>query len=166
MKIIRLVYYKIFKPYHPRPEWPSNDERVQANNIVYDLLVSDTPCYIGRVGTSEGAIVHNYISINNNKSYVLKLIDFIKGNARLPWWDTKRPVDDLMNCSGFFTSNKRPTVEELEEFSRLYVEGIGNMDVCGHFEYYEKFLPFAKECKMVQMETLYPFLLRMCGVGL
>lgn len=157
MKSIRAIYNKIYKPSHPRPDWPTDIERKESNQLIFDLLKSENPCYIGRVGTVEGAIVHNYLSIKSNKCYLLKLVDFVKGEQRLPWWDTSRPVDELMNNAGFFTSNNRPTIKELEDFSKLYVEGIGNMDICGHFEYYERFLPFSKGCKMVQLETLYPF---------
>lgn len=160
IKSIRSIYKKVFKPQHNRPDWPNDKERIEANNIIYDALTSNKPCYIGRVGTVEGAIVHNYISIKSKKPYIQKLAEFIKGDARLPWWDTERPVNELMNNAGFFTSNQRPTIKELEEFSELYIEGIKNMDICGHFEYYEKFLPFTEECKMVQLETLYPFFVK------
>lgn len=160
MKSIRRIYNKVFRPNRPRPDWPSNKEREVSNQLIFDFLNSENPCYIGRVGTVEGAIVHNYLSINSNRAYILKLFDFIKGEHRLPWWDTKRPVDELMNNAGFFTSNNRPTIKELEDFSKLYLEGIGNMDICGHFEYYEKHLPFSPKCRMVQLETLYPFFVK------
>lgn len=45
----------------------------------------------------------------------------------------------------------------MEKFAEIYLHYIPQMDVCGRFAAYERYIPFGKNCKMVQLESLYPF---------
>lgn len=158
MKFIAAIYRKVTKQNHPRWGWPEDElkERQISNDYIYELLLSDSPCFIGRMGTIEGQIVWNYLSVHSSKSYMERLWSFLNGKSRLPWWDEGRPFYELQNNAGFFSDNFG--INEVEKFCKLYLKYIPQMDVCGSFEYYERFLPFKKECKNFQLETLYPFL--------
>lgn len=160
LKCIRRCYRTFVRKTYPRWDWPSAGDWNETNRVLYDLLQKDEPCYIGRIGTCEGQIVHNKLTIPTPPHKLGKVIkgccDYITGNTKLPWWDKGRPFTDLQNNAGFF-STSGITEEAVERFADLYLHYIPIMDVCGRFEYYEKFLPFSSDCKMVQLESLYPF---------
>lgn len=63
LKGLRKVYQSIVKKEFPRWAWPSDSEWETTNELLFNLLSSDKPCYIGRIGTVEGAVVHNKITI-------------------------------------------------------------------------------------------------------
>ena len=157
MKFVRGCYCKITGETYPSPwKYPDRKDRIYANKIIMDGLVSDKPFMVGRVGTTEGNVVNNYLTVHGKDSFVTKLKNYVVDNTRLPWWDTGRPFTDMQICSGFFSS---PSVgiSQIERFCEIYLEGIKNMDVCGRFMYNEKFYPFKEDCKFVQLEALYPF---------
>lgn len=96
-------------------------------------------------------------------SYPPRLLNKVKGcwgyitdNARMPWWDTGRPFLELQKNAGFFAKGG-VTLELVDRFAEMYLHYIPVMDVCGRFEHYEQYLPFSPSCKMVQLESLYPF---------
>lgn len=155
MKALRTSYRKIFKPEFKGWTWPTNGEREKTNRILYDLLMSDKPCFVGRMGTVEGAVVLNYLTVHSSKTILRRISDYITDNTRLPWWDCGKPFYQLQNNAGFFSDNF--SIYEVERFCELYLSYIPQMDVCGRFSYYEKFLPYKETCEMVQLETLYPF---------
>lgn len=156
MKSLAFLYRKLFRPYRPRWDWPQNEveERKLANEVISNLLSRDEPCFIGRLGTVEGQIVWNYLSVHSNLPEWKKLRQFIIGKAKLPWWD-KKQFFELQNNAGFFSPNMG--IDEVEKFCELYLKYIPQMDVCGSFEYYERFIPFSDTCQKFQLETLYPF---------
>lgn len=156
LKATRKIYRALFHPEFPRWGWPTNEERIETNKLIHKMLVSDTPCFIGRMGTVEGAIILNYTTVHSPESFINKCINYITNETRMPWWDEKRPFHDLTNNAGFY-SKKGITVSEVEKFAEIYIEDIPTMDLCGSFEYYERFLPFSPTCPKVQLETLYPF---------
>lgn len=158
LKGLRKVYRLVVRKQYPRWDWPSATGWTETNKLLFDLLSADAPCYIGRIGTVEGSIVHNKLTITPPFSLnrLRGCIDYITGNTRLPWWDTGLPFIELQRNAGFF-SKSGISVEQINRFAELYLHYIPLMDVCGRFEYYEKFLPFNSKCKMVQLESLYPF---------
>ncbi len=154
MRIMRLFYRTIFRPSFPT--WPacSRDTRVYSNRIIFDLLNSDLPFFVGRMGATEGHIVLNYQTIISDKNIMRKTIDYIIRDTELPWWD-EQLIFRLQNNAGFFSNNL--SIKDIETFSKLYLSCIPTMDVCGRWCHYEKEMPFSKNCKMVQLESLYPF---------
>ena len=138
--------------------WPKDDEWESTNNLLAQLLGSDKPCFVGRMGTVELAIVCNYLSVYSSKSYLKRCIDYVTDNTRMPFWETGKPFYELQNNAGFFfSSNTDNAIKEVERFAELYLREIPNMDVCGQFSDSERYLPFSDSCKMVQLESLYPF---------
>lgn len=158
IKSIRKAYRVLRKKQYPRWDWPSTSDWESTNKLLFSLLSADVPCYIGRIGTVEGSIIHNKLTVT--PSYSIKrlkgCIDYITGNTRLPWWDTGRPFMELQCNAGFF-SKEGISIDLVNRFAELYLHYIPQMDVCGRFEYYEKYLPFNPKCEMVQLESLYPF---------
>lgn len=158
LKIVRSVVRPMFSQKRERWPWPSLDERVLANKLIIQKLNAKEPCMIGRMGTCEGAIVHNRLTLTN--PYTFERLQgcwkYISTDTRLPWWDMERPVKELCNNAGFF-NKKGVGTDDLMKFSDLYLHYIPLLDICGRFEAYEENLPFNKDCLMVQLETLTPF---------
>lgn len=156
LKAMRKIYRIAVRPDYTGYPWPREDEWETTNSLLTDLFSKEKPCFVGRIGTIEQAVVVNYLTVHREKSYLKKCYDYITDDTRLPFWDTGRPFRELENNAGFF-SKKGIDVPEVEKFAELYLEEIPKMDVCGRFSYPEKWLPFSKDCKMVQLESLYPF---------
>lgn len=156
LKGLRKAYRTIAKPQFVGNPWPRDDEWTATNDYISGLLVQDKPCLLGRIGTVECAVVVNYITVHDKKCYARKCVDYISDDTRLPFWDTGKPFVQLQNNAGFFMETPI-TVKDVERFAELYLNDIPMMDVCGRFSYPEKFLPFNNNCKMVQLESLYPF---------
>lgn len=156
MKCLRAGYRKMMlKDFSSPWEYPDVKDRIEANNVILEKLKDDKPLFVGRVGTTEGNLVNNYITVHDDKSILVKLWNYINDNTRLPWWDTGLPFKQIQECSGFFAPNVN--ISQIEKFCEIYLEGIRNMDICGRFMYNEKFFPFNENCIMFQLETLYPF---------
>ena len=127
-------------------------DRQSANDKIYNLLKSDKPCLITRLGTTELICINNYLCIISNEPYLKKLKNFITDNTHTPWW-----FEDhfkFMNIySGIFPENK----ETAKKFSIRYLNDIPDVDLLGSFQYYEKFMPLRYDLQRVHLETMYPF---------
>lgn len=156
LKGLRKLYRIIARPNFTGNPWPKDEEWESTNSILTNLFSSEDSCFVGRIGTVECAIVVNYLTVKNKASYLKKCIQYITDDTRMPFWETGKPFFQLQNNAGFF-SNKGINIETVEKFAELYLKDIPSMDVCGRFSYPEKFLPFNKNCTMVQLESLYPF---------
>lgn len=154
LKGARKIYRKVVHPNFIGNPWPKDEEWETTNTLLTDLFSDDKPCFVGRIGTTEQAVLVNYITVHSKKNYIKKCLDYITDNTRLPFWDYPRLSDDLCMYSVFFPKRN---LQLIERFAELYLHDIPSMDVCGRFSYAEKFLPFNKDCKMVQLESLYPF---------
>lgn len=154
MQLASAIYKKLLKKKYLGNPWPKDGERELANQAIYDLLKSDNPCFIGRMGTTEGAVINNYITVHSTLPFFKKVLNYVTDKTRLPWWDFPRLDSDLCKYSGFFPGG---SLSQLERFSELYLKYIPTMDLAGRFSYYEKFLPFSSNCQFFQLETLYPF---------
>ena len=154
LKALRKVYRTIARPDFTGYPWPEDSEWETTNSLLTDLFSNDKPCFVGRIGTTEQAVLVNYITVHSSKTYIRKCYDYITDNTRLPFWDYPRLSDNLCMYSGFFPGR---SLKLIEKFAELYLCDIPTMDVCGRFSYAEKFLPFSERCKMVQLESLYPF---------
>lgn len=155
-KGLRSIYRKLVNPTFIGNSWPEEQEWENTNKLIKNYIDSQEPCLIGRIGTSECAILVNYITVHSNKSYFKKCLDYIIDETRMPIWDTGKPFYDIQNASGFFV-NGNIQIKDVEKFAEIYLKVIPTMDVCGRFFYQEKFLPFSTKCQMVQLESLYPF---------
>lgn len=145
-KVYRTISQKKFFP-------PSSIvDRQKSNDLIYKLLVSDSPCMIARLGTTETITVNNYLSIRNPRSNFIKVFNYIIDNTHTPWW-----FEDNLKFLNVYSGVFPPTIETAERFSKLYIRDITEIDLLGSFQYYEKFMPFSSGCKFVHLEALYPF---------
>ena len=156
LKGLRKIYRSIVHPNFIGYPWPQETEWKSTNTLLTELFSTDKPIFVGRMGTVECAIVVNYLTVHSKESYLKKCFNYITDETRLPFWDTDKPFKQLQNNAGFFCSTGI-NISEVEKFAELYLKEIPSMDVCGRFSYAEKFLPFSEDCKMVQLESLYPF---------
>lgn len=159
LKGSRKIYRSLFHPNFPRWGWPKEGERESTNKLLYNLISSEKPCFIGRVGTVEGAIVLNKMTLTKPWSLqrLKGCINYIIDETRMPWWDCGLPFQQLHNNAGFFTKSGNISVRDAERFAEIYLHYIPIMDVLGRFSYNNKFFPFSPKCKHVQLESLYPF---------
>ena len=156
LKGLRKIYRSIAHPDFTGYPWPKEDEWEKTNQLITNLFNDNKPCFIGRIGTVECAIVVNYLTVHNKASYAKKILNYITDSTRMPFWETGKPFYQLENNAGFFSRNNI-RIKDVERFAELYLKEITTMDVCGRFSYPEKFLPFSASCQMVQLESLYPF---------
>lgn len=154
LKGLRKIYRTIAHPDFTGYPWPKEDEWETTNQLLIQLFSNPYPCFVGRIGTTEQAVLINYITVHGKESYLKKCLNYITDDTRLPFWDWPRLCNDLCTYSGFFPKD---SFNLMERFAELYLKEIPTMDVCGRFSYPEKFLPFSASCKMVQLESLYPF---------
>lgn len=145
-KIYRITTRKKF----PRPECEC--DRQIANDMIYNLLISNAPCMIARLGSTELNCINNYLCVHSNKSIYRKWVEYITDNTHTPWWN--REQFHIMSIfSGIFPE----TQDVAERFSQRYLQDMPEMDMLACFNYSEKFLPLSSELPRIQLETLYPF---------
>nr|WP_319569933.1 hypothetical protein [uncultured Draconibacterium sp.] len=150
IRILKIGYRKISGKKFLNPECDTN--RQSANDKIYNLLTSDTPCMISRFGTTELNCINNYLCIISNESYLKKIANYITDYTHTPWWN-KNHFEIMSIYSGIFP----PSVETSVNFSKRYLADIPLIDLLGSFQYFEKFMPLKETVQKVQLETLYPF---------
>ena len=161
LKGTRKLYRAITHPVFPRWGWPKEGEWESTNRLLYEMISRDKPCFISRIGTVEGAIVLNRLTLTQPWSLerLKGCFRYITDETRMPWWDCGLPFEQLQKNAGFFTDHG-VSIDDAERFADLYLHYIPLIDVLGRFSYNNKFFPFNKDCKHVQLESLYPFFVK------
>ena len=72
------------------------DDYDSSNRIIKELILSDKPFMLARLGGTELTCISNYLSIKLKVS----VLSFIKGKSFLPWWDFKI-LQQIKNGQGF-----------------------------------------------------------------
>ena len=103
MKCFRKLNFFLFKKRFTNPNCVI--DRTLANEFIYKLLSSKSPCMISRFGTTELITINNYLCITQKDPIVKKLKKFISDKTHLPWWDEKN-FKYLDEYSGFFPPTK------------------------------------------------------------
>jgi hypothetical protein len=127
-------------------------DRKSSNDKIYEILNSDNPVMISRIGSVELIGVNNYLVINSDLSFAKKLLNYIMDKTQLPWWNMVH-IKDMNTFAGIFPE----TIENAEEFAKIYLKSIPEIDLLGSFQYCEKFMPFKNNIVKVHLEVLYPF---------
>lgn len=104
LKTLRKIYRSITHPDFTGYPWPEKGEWETTNKLLTDLFSDDKPCYVGRIGTVECAIIVNYLTVHSKDSLLKKYINYIRDNTRMPFWDTGLPFQQLQDNAGFFSS--------------------------------------------------------------
>lgn len=146
---LRKLFYKTFGGFKlPRLSIEENPDK--ASELIIDLLSSDKPVMIARLGSTELSAIVNYLGIKSPEHSVLK---FIRGEQP-EWWWNKNIMNQMEQWSGFFP----PTEYNLEKFCKLMLNDIGEVDILGSWipkEYYIK--DYFSSCKFVHLRLLEPF---------
>lgn len=122
----------------------------KASDIIYDHLVSGSPCMIARFGSIELDITSKYLS---DKLYHGHLLRYLFGKCP-QWWWSDDDVKAIENNAGFIN----PTIENLTKFSQLMIQDMPLVDVLGSWCLGE--LLFEKQlanAKRVRLRYLEPF---------
>jgi hypothetical protein len=122
LKILRKLYSKVFvAKMLLKPECEQDGDK--ASQIIYDALMSDSPCMIARFGSTELMCLSNYLGIKNNRG---KYFDYIKGNAQAWWWE-ENIMTQMHQWSGFFPARE----DKIKLFCELMLQDIPEVDILG-----------------------------------
>lgn len=149
LKALRKIYIKALGGYK-LPEIIKETNPDKASDLIYNLLASDKPCMIARLGSTELSTIVNYLGIKSKKHSILK---FIKGEQP-EWWWNKNIMNQMEQWSGFFPSTK----ENLSKFSELMLNDLSEVDILGSWmskEYYIK--TYISNNNFIHLRLLEPF---------
>ncbi|KHJ38163.1 hypothetical protein PBAC_17040 [Pedobacter glucosidilyticus] len=140
LKSLRKVYSKLFKDAVFTNPSCIQDPDV-ASKLIYDVLMDDKPCMIARFGSTELTCLANYLGVHQEKQQYL---NYIKGKSN-PWWWEGKIIAQMQNWSGFFP----PTVDKIEDFCKLMLQDIEEVDILGSWLENESL--FKKELEKAQI---------------
>ena len=146
----RKVYLKFFKP-HQLPPLECEEDLDKANQMIYNLLVSDKPCMIGRFGAFEMSVCTNYHFIKQGRQSILKYIQGEGGE----WWWNEHTLSQMTSNAGFWPA----THKNAEKFAECYIDGSRNIDVLGSWiqseAYFDKELSNATKVHLFALEPFF-----------
>lgn len=147
--IVRKTYSIFGDTYEPHIPISEKDPQ-KANQMIYDLLLSDSPCMIGRFGSNE---IECTVFYRNRKYFKYDILNFARGISDC-WWYTDSIIYKMYNNAGFFS----PTTEYLDRFGEEMMSAIEQVDILGSWvkeeDYFKKEL---QNAKLVDLELLNPF---------
>lgn len=122
----------------------------QVSNLVYDRLVSNSPCMIARFGSTELTCLANYLGIHHHKR---RIKQYIKGTGAPWWWDNKI-IAQMQEWSGFFPAH----VDKIEEFCQLMLKDTPEVDILGSWLPEERFVENElKDATKIRLMYLDPY---------
>lgn len=122
LKVLRKLYVKAFGGYQ-LPPLQREEDPDKASEMIYNLLASDQPCMIARLGATEMSAIINYLGVNSECHSLGK---FIKGEQP-EWWWNKNIMNQMQQWSGFFP----PTPENMQRFGEMMMEDAKEVDLLG-----------------------------------
>lgn len=148
LKSFRKVYGKLFtKSTKSKPICIEDADL--ASQIIYNTLMADKPCMIARFGSTELTCLLNYIGVTRDKK---KYLSYIKGETQSWWWEQKI-INQMQQWSGFFP----PTIEKIEQFCKLMLQDIPEVDILGSWLPQEKYFEQQLNTQKVHLRLLEPF---------
>lgn len=158
MNSLKEIGYKILKKAYTtiKPSslvggrnWKMFSNKEYSNQLIYNLLINEEPCMIGRIGSTEMLCILNYLGIQQNKG----VLRYIQGKAFPSWWE-KSTLNQMQNWSGFFPN----TGDNAAQFSKMMLEDMEQVDLLGSWLNHERYvLDYLKNAKQVVLEDLEPF---------
>ena len=157
MNYLIINFYKLLRKIYRRLGFTVSSELFiseqnsdAAADIVYQALISEKPCMIGRFGSTELNCLSNYIGINRQGR---QPINYIKGLAE-PWWVEEKNLIQMQQWAGFFP----PKIEYIENFCKLMISDIPEVDVLGSWLPQEKlFADLLANSQKINFELLSPY---------
>ena len=126
LKVARFLYIKLLRLPDQKHYLKLDYHGQAASDFIKEMLTSNNPCMICRLGSTELKAILNYFDIICNGSYFSKSIKYIRNETGPFWWEDK--IKFLMhNNAGFFP----PRAEYLERFANMMLRDIRNVDVLG-----------------------------------
>lgn len=151
LRRLRNLYTKLsyHDGFHIRPQdIPTTPE--EASDLIYALLMSDTPCMITRFGSTELSTIVGFIE-NSQKTH--SMVKYIK--SEIPaWWDKDVLCNKILYFSGFFPADER----SVGKFVDKVLEDIKQIDILGSWLRMENYIyDHLKHAQKVFLKDLEPF---------
>ncbi|MFB6341485.1 hypothetical protein ACE1ET_07170 [Saccharicrinis sp. FJH62] len=132
--------------------WKMFSNKTYANDLIYNMILSEKPCMIARFGSTEMLNLVNYIGVKH-KARFKNYKTYIKGQTP-PWWWEQSNIDQLQNWSGFFPAE----ISKVEQFCELMFNDVHEVDLLGSWLLTEKYFDdYLKNAKKVVLEDIEPF---------
>lgn len=150
LKIFHKLYTNVFGDFHLPPlQREENPQKI--SDYIYNLLDSNEPCMIARLGSTELSAIKNYLGIISPTHSIIK---YIKGE-KPEWWWNHNIMNQMQQWSGFFP----PTEKKMEQFCELMLRDMNEVDLLGSWLLNENYVYsyFRAECKKVWLIFLDPF---------
>ncbi|APB35010.1 hypothetical protein GlitD10_2668, partial [Gloeomargarita lithophora Alchichica-D10] len=98
-----------------------------ASDVIKEQIISDKPCMIARIGTSELPVILRYTKIIKRHQYPgAKSLSYIMKNDQPFWWDGQ-VVSGLIYNAGFFPKEN----DSFDRFGKRMIEDIKHIDILG-----------------------------------
>ena len=126
---LRKIYSLIFlDTSYKKNDYTSPDDGVIydadiASEKIFDLLSSNNPCMIARLGQFETNILLNYLGIHSNNRSILNFIKY----KSAPWWWNTNNFKYFQKNAGFFPLE----TNLIEKYCELTLTDLGLTDVLG-----------------------------------
>ncbi|MEE9409087.1 MAG: hypothetical protein V3V28_13545 [Polaribacter sp.] len=150
LKIFRKIYIKVFgkkeRGFFNKNKPDYNGE--EASELIYNLLKSEEPCMISRLGNTEFKCVYQYKVKNDSlfkkyRKFVIGDIDALDYSIAMK--------KEIQNNAGFFPANNKT----LNKFSELIISEMKNIDILGSWlEVENKFKTELYKAKKIGLEDL------------
>ncbi len=127
-----------------------------GNLAISDLIKSNKPFAVGRIGSTELYTITNYLEIeyfNSDVNFIKKKIKKIKGWS--PAWNN-RTREMIHKFSGVFPTDDK----SLDSFSKIYLHAISNLDTLGvWYNYNEDVISnrFCPNATLIPLESIEPY---------
>lgn len=133
-------------------DWRRYSNKRYTNALITELLASDQPATISRLGSTELNCIRNYLGIKSNEQK--SVVKYIQ-NQRDPWWWERFNGIQMAKWSGFFPA----TQENLSRFCDLMLKDMQEVDLLGSWltneQYVADYLTRAKFCVLEDLEPFF-----------
>ena len=132
--------------------WNMFSNKEYANQLIFEILNTDAPCMISRLGSTESHCVTNYLGVKYPEKF--KSSKRFIANQTPPWWWEQDTIRKMQLWSGFFPT----TIEKIEQFCEMLIEDMKEVDILGSWLKQEVFFQEQfKSAKRLVLEDLEPF---------
>jgi hypothetical protein len=133
----------------------SYDLNKQAvSDCIRNLLLSDKPCMVARLGAIELNYLANYFGVMSKDFILTKLYKYLTGHLEEFWWSAERRREMCISA-GFFPPDK----DKLLKFAELMLACLPQVDILGSWlpeeHYFVKELHNAKKVPLIDLEPYY-----------
>ncbi len=149
---IRHLYTKLFKSYDQKRCLKLDYQGQAASDFIKEMLTSNNPCMICRLGKIELNAILSYLDIIYSGGIFSKSIKYIRSEIGPFWWDNKTK-SSMRNNTGFFPAN----AEYLERFANTMLRDIQNIDVLGSWGGEDRLANYFPSARIVRMTDFEPY---------